>query len=765
MKRRPRAELGSYRSAALLAVLLFVIGNAQADEDFFRVSPGPLSLAHAAYDASQRCGNCHVSSEGVSDKKCLDCHQAVHSRGRLHATFSGKPCISCHTEHKGRQYSIIDWGTVGGRKSFDHERTGFELSAHHGDVACTKCHVAKLKSGRTSHLGLSRDCNGCHSGVHGFTRRELARDCERCHRPGRALRGQKLSAWSREHDALVHVPLLGRHRDQLCTRCHTGGVMSGSSPRKCQDCHAPTHPVTKATAVCVGCHSQSAPMKSATVDHSGFGFPLEGRHAKASCKACHQRGEGAKRVEVAEAGRVRGCSSCHVASHPMTRATYDCARCHPSGGTFRGAKVDHARFGFGLFGEHQGLRCFRCHTKRQRKLDYSEGECVECHTHRGAHGGQFSDKPCASCHVEGGKRSEPFDHDVDSRFPLIGFHGQEKVRNDCELCHPDGIYRVGTVACKDCHEDFHRGQLGSDCTQCHSPTVHFSSPRTENLDHSIFPLLGKHRTTQCRACHVDNNYNLASHECIACHADDDAHAGRLGQDCGRCHLPTKGAPKFDHELMTSFPLTGAHARAECWHCHRPGTEPARPLSVEEWRQVSPAAVDRRFPVRGRACRDCHADPHQGYVGQDCDTCHTTTHFSVLTGPQARAILPASHRGGWLQRHAMLPLTASGLSAERQNCETCHGTPVCRGCHLSERPRSHSGLWRLRTHGTAAEFDPSACAVCHEAAACTQCHERTAPLNHRGNWLGLHGYASGGFGESNCYVCHRRTECLQCHRSP
>ncbi|HEY5961026.1 MAG TPA: hypothetical protein VIV60_30930, partial [Polyangiaceae bacterium] len=110
-------------------------------QGFFRVSPGPLNEGHAVYDHSEGCQKCHESGQGVTNPKCLACHVAVQHTGGLHPTFGGKPCITCHVEHKGRAFNIIEWKSVGGRDTFKHELTGFVLTNHHAEVACTKCHV------------------------------------------------------------------------------------------------------------------------------------------------------------------------------------------------------------------------------------------------------------------------------------------------------------------------------------------------------------------------------------------------------------------------------------------------------------------------------------------------------------------------------------------------------------------------------------------------------------------------------------------------
>lgn len=117
------------RIAAVLALLL-AASPASAD-DFFQLSPGPLTNAHAELDNTDNCTKCHELGKGVTNFLCLDCHQhqplrdAIKQKRGLHASFN-KDCRTCHADHKGRDSFIVDWGPVGGRQSFKHQQTGFE---------------------------------------------------------------------------------------------------------------------------------------------------------------------------------------------------------------------------------------------------------------------------------------------------------------------------------------------------------------------------------------------------------------------------------------------------------------------------------------------------------------------------------------------------------------------------------------------------------------------------------------------------------------
>ena len=759
MKRvKPRTlQLFATSCLILAAVLLPSIVLAQG---YFRVSPGPLNEGHAAYDNSEGCPKCHESNHGVTNQKCLSCHGTTLHPGGLHVTFGGKSCIKCHTEHKGRVSAIIDWQTIGGRDSFKHEVTDFSLTEHHRQVACTKCHVRRLRTGRVSFFGMSKDCQSCHANAHSFKRPELSKKCDLCHQPGQSLHGQLLRAWQSQHVNFSKLTLDGRHPDQPCVACHKNAQMGErTTPRTCVDCHVPSHPVSDFTNNCLECHRQNSAFKGTRTNHSKFGFTLAGKHSRASCATCHLR------KGQPGPGRILSpaCSSCHVPAHPLVRATANCVTCHDSGGSFKGAQIDHSQFGFVRLGKHENLACTKCHEPKV-KLQYREGECTSCHKHRDAHQGQFHDKPCWKCHIEGGKRTNPFDHNLDTRFPLIGNHAQDKVRKDCERCHPGRIYRTGKLDCIDCHADNHNGQLGKACAKCHSPLSPFDNPHIEDFEHPNFKLEGKHRTLACKECHGKHEYKIDKHRCFDCHQKDDKHSGKLGQDCGKCHRPEKGAPKFDHNSMTKFPKRGPHQKAACALCHQTRTAQTPPLSIDDWKKAAVTKLDLTFPVRGHRCSECHSDPHAGNFGTDCETCHAPSNFKRIEVAKVRSIRPMDHRGAWIRRHSSLADVDGELGSEKASCSACHGAPGCLHCHRTRSPRSHTALFRVRTHGAAASFDPNPCKVCHQAASCMQCHRRTPPLNHRGAWTTLHGYAAGGYGDSNCFVCHRRADCALCHRA-
>ena len=125
-----------------------------------------------------------------------------------------------------------------------------------------------------------------------------------------------------------------------------------------------------------------------------------------------------------------------------------------------------------------------------------------------------------------------------------------------------------------------------------------------------------------------------SERCASCHLAEfqavsrPPHPGVRPTTCGVCHLATSWHP---FTLRHAWPLEGAHAKANCFDCHR--GEP------------------RQFEGTSKLCVSCHqkekaeADTHVAHhpsFGEGCESCHgTSTWKPILTNavfpPQPKAI--------------------------------------------------------------------------------------------------------------------------------
>jgi hypothetical protein len=381
-------------------------------------------------------------------------------------------------------------------------------------------------------------------------------------------------------------------------------------------------------------------------------------------------------------------------------------------------------------------RCAACHTApwaRERMVD----RCLDCHDDlltnpRGFHSVMLAENgknTCNTCHTEhNGPQAamtalnlQTFPHDQ------VGFSLQAHQQNAdgsafaCSDCHVDSMSSLDPLICADCHSGLAPGFMNAhlvafqaDCLACHDGLDSLSG----GFDHSWtgFSLAGEHINADCSDCHVDAgtliDFGSAPQDCFACHAQNDAHAGRFGQDCGSCHdSESWEQADFDHNL-TGFPLEGGHAGVACQDCH----------------------LENRFVDTPQDCFACHAqdDAHNGEFGPSCDGCHTPSSWQEADFDHSQTDFPLT--GGHLQAA----------------CEGCHvegvfaGTPQeCAACHAE--PQFHAGMF---------------------ASACADCHTTDAWRPARFDQAHTFPIAHGESGWNDCQVCHpsalQNYTCYGCH---
>ena len=519
---------------------------------FSQISPGELTSAHANLEGVQNCTKCHTIGKTIANDRCLSCHTEVSTRVQAkkgyHATVSSQPCATCHSEHHGRDFSIIHFD----RSKFDHNTTGYPLIGKHVGVSCDSCHVRSrisasdirslLDKRRTTYMGMERVCKNCHTDQH---RGQFTNTCDQCHTENGWKPASKFS-----HDR-SRYPLTGKHVKVECASCHNKKVPNteavlyrGLAFSTCNDCHQDPHR-GKFTQPCTACHTTLAwqQMSGKEFDHARTRFPLLGAHAKLQCASCH-------------------------------------------------AKSPRDRNASGELGFHV--------TRFQA--------CADCHAD--AHAGQFAHRQdkgrCESCHDEQSFTLVTYtveDH-AKSPFVLTGAH----VATPCVACHVANAVKAkstrrfqwdGTISCLTCHKDIHAGQFKdrpAACEGCHKTTAW--SDLLFDHDKTKFPLDGKHKTTACDKCHLKATpvrYAGLSTVCADCHAKDEAHAGQFAVDgktrCEPCHSAVSWKKTSLDHSKTRFPLTGKHEAVACAQCHKTET-------------IGGKIVVRYKPL-GVKCEDCH----------------------------------------------------------------------------------------------------------------------------------------------------------------
>ena len=591
------------RLARLAGLVAAALVAAPVRADVF--SPGELARPHEALEGLPNCTKCHEKGEELSPEKCLQCHVELRARMQKGRGFHGllapekRDCKACHPEHQGRDFKLVDFG-AGGKKGFDHARTGFALEGKHRPLDCARCHDARLvtdaevrkvlEKGRQSLLGAPTACSACHFDEH---RGQLGADCARCH----SAAGWK-PARGFQH-ARAAYRLDGKHLKVACAKCHPdaeapapGDVAPLTRPVRaalvarykplpfasCLDCHKDPHQA-RFGQLCASCHT-TADWKAVhgtaknVAFHEKTRYPLRGGHLRARCEACHGPTPGHKAVYRGIASAR--CTDCHFdahlgqlkASQAGAAAGKTCDRCHLVDGwaPVRFEVEDHQQLAYKLEGAHRTVACAGCHPKDPRlEARFSKAERVRL--------------------AERGRAATP----------------------------SLALLRVpqATKDCRACHRDPHAGQFDArlqkeGCLGCHG----LDGWRKLRFDHakdSRFKLEGKHATAACASCHRAENGGAARYRplataCAGCHVD--VHAGQLAvkgkTDCARCHdaASFKDKVRFDHAKDSRFKLEGKHAPLACAKCH--GT-----VEVAKGVQV------RRYKPLPVACEGCHADFHKG----------------------------------------------------------------------------------------------------------------------------------------------------------
>jgi len=636
-----------------------------------------LARPHAALEGAANCLRCHAGARGKTiDDRCRACHGEIagqlESETGLHGRERLEACAKCHPDHAGAEFELIDWG-AGGTRGFEHQRSGLVLAGRHAEVGCRDCHRPELQSPALvpalerkltarSWLGLPRECAGCHQkkDPHQGT---LGPECGRCH-------GDR--AWKpapKFDHATSTFPLIGKHADVACAKCHPAQPPSGARRYKplphaeCSACHKDPH-AGRLGPRCGSCHVAGGfrIIDRKTFDHEQTRYPLRGKHRGVDCARCHAPQVGGERPPYAR------CEFCHRDAHAgqATRAgaIVDCAACHGVEG-FRPATysvADHERTDYPLAGAHRPVACAKCHPKNPARA------------------------PAAKLGTAG--------------VLLRPAHG----------------------ACRDCHAEAHAGQLTTrarrgDCEECHTVQAFVPSTFTA-AQHAAtrFALSGRHAAVPCADCHGPARRDLPAlppvseigtagvaltglpGACESCHFD--AHRGRFAAagerpaagGCGACHGTDAFRPSTidarAHDAL-AFRLLGGHRATPCFECH---AELRRPPARIRLLRVVEGQRDLAFADKHERCDTCHRSPHGSQFARDaatpaCEACHDERRFR----PAARF----DH-----DRDSSFPL---GRAHRDVPCAGCHPVqagpdgvsralyrPVARACEACHRVVPSSG---------------------------------------------------------------------------
>ena len=427
-------------------------------------------------------------------------------------------------------------------------------------------------------------------------------------------------------------------------------------------------------------------------------------------------------------------------------------------------------------------QCASCH---QFGTSIPTFRCIDCHkevaedltNHHGYHGrmqmANPSGRDCVHCHLEHNGENfnlvhwepskEKFDHQL-TGYKLQGKHSSVL----CEKCHtsshmlpnlkaliqyrdPSKSFFAQSSACTPCHNDPHKGQLGSDCAKCHNVE---NWKAAKEFDHSKtrYPLTGQHAKLACEKCHQSHTpggparyRGMKFSVCQDCHSDP--HRGEFKKACEACHT-TSGwktmlaGYNFDHS-NTKYPLRGKHAAVACSACH--------------------IRDDFKKEIVFANCKDCHtADPHKGQFDArakkgDCAECHNLEGWKPsLFGVKEHDTTKYPLRG----KHIEVGCAKCHIPAGRDTvykvkfefCSDCHkdahdgqfaGVPYsnkCESCHTVAD--WHRTTYSITKHKNS-RFPLTGA---HAAVPCSSCHkagvagrtDRVLPFR---------------FEDRNCTACH------------
>lgn len=557
-----------------------------------------------------------------------------------------------------------------------------------GDQHCNDCHSSGR---RVSQAG----CLNCHGdvgariaagrGLHGLQYK--GRPCETCH--AEHLGGGAPIRWpggdpSKLDHAETGWPLSGAHQQTGCNKCHNKGNARGAHTylglsTSCASCHKDVHQ-NRFGANCTSCHDERAwkSVKLESFNHDLARFILRGAHQTTPCAKCHS-----------EPPRYTGltfaaCTDCHKDIH-RGRFGPTCTNCHGENRWKPATLKFGTHPGTSLANGHAKVPCGACHDRGNLAAPSRGVACVSCH--KPVHKAPFG-RGCATCHgsIEwlGLPRPVGLAAHEKTVYALTGSH--QSV--DCTACHKPSApaqkrYRgISFARCADCHEDAHNGEFArrdrGECGACHT-TKGFRATSFGVVAHAStrFPLEGTHSASPCSSCHEVRrpmvDLRVGDRTCAGCH--ENPHGGQFAKEmsqggCGHCHNPNGWhLPKIDHR---TWPLTGAHATAECDSCHHP---------TDSDRKAGRGASYRGVP---RICSGCHDDVHLGQFRltaprRECDDCHTAVAFKIPNFDHEKL-------AGW----------ALTFAHARAPCEKCHAKASVGGGEATTR-------WRLPS---------TECGVCH-----------------------------------------------------
>ena len=197
---------------------------------------------------------------------------------------------------------------------FDHDKTAYPLRDKHVDVPCVQCHFGNRYKGTPQQCASCHTPDDVHHGERGSEVRRLSLDgrLEEDEVRSRERNGLRTRRRARAHRLPGLPPLRAISR----TSCHATAMAAIA---------ARTSHAERLGIDCGKCHDNEK-WQTPTFDHTrDTKWPLEGRHAKVDCHACHTAPTVTQKLAT-------DCIGCHRASDAHSgKLGTDCASCHTAG--------------------------------------------------------------------------------------------------------------------------------------------------------------------------------------------------------------------------------------------------------------------------------------------------------------------------------------------------------------------------------------------------------------------------------------------------
>lgn len=696
--------------------------------------------------------------------------------------------------------------------TFDHVKTGFNLTGAHTSVRCASCHINNVLK------GTPRDCATCHmvgnpmgASTKPLTHMNTSVQCDNCHRT---------LQWSPAF--FSHIGLA----DGSCSTCHDGNKAKGKPNN---------HMMTNAD--CSGCHVTV----SFVTLKSSANIPLPSGHFPTTqfCGACHV-GASFLPGKMNHFGITGNCVSCHNGTpwlgvtprskqdaSPAHMATSSpCETCHTSTSTFLVANLTlppaghipsaqpcstcHAA-GFGPNSgvmSHTGIvtGCANCHNGQS--FPVGPVSALSKPTTSPAH--LPTSMPCETCHSPASTSSGGFTGDPKLIMKHTG------IVSGCSNCHNDGSSFAGVTNIVTKSSFSLHMVTNLDCSSCHTSTTTF-----KGASGGILPTGHVPTAQPCSICHTlpspntygpNSGFSMGTYGmnhvgivagCISCHTGQNflgttpvsknpATHMQTTQDCYKCHSSTT---TFLGASPTALPAGHLPTTQTCVTCHAAGYGSGSGVMnhVGIVNNCIQCHNGQTFAVGMKPVSKANFPTHVA-TSLDCSSCHSTTNFTSFAGATGGA-MPANHlpttQPCTLCHSAGYSITLSKMNhlGIVSGCASCHNgqtfavgmKPVSKGISPPHIPTSmpcetcHSASVFTSFAGTAMKHTGivSGCAGCHSGTAYQGVTPMKKPSNH------VPTSATRPTGGDKCETCHSisnfstfagtamkhtgiTTNCVECH---